>query len=289
MMSGSSPMFGAIEAGGTKFRVGVGSHQDYEATTIPTTTPTETLTSVVDYLVGRELAGVGVASFGPLDLDRKSSTFGYITTTPKVAWQETDLKGKLERDLETPVTLELDVGAAAIAEGAAGAASGCESFVYLTVGTGIGGAQVIGGSVHHGAGHPEMGHMAVKPVAGDDFAGLCPYHGNCLEGMASGPALSAREADNERDIDDIAARYLAQAIRSITYALAPQRIVLGGGVTQRDRLLSLVRTHVDDQLGGYSTAPAVTANLSEYIVAPAFGQDAGLVGAFILAERAAAD
>lgn len=283
-------LLGAVEAGGTKFRVGVGtSPTDYEAVTIPTTSPAETLTATIEHLAGYELAGLGIASFGPVDLAPGSPTYGYITSTPKPEWQETDLKGRLDRALGTDAAIEVDVGAAAVAEWQLGVGRGCHTLLYLTIGTGIGGAYLIDGEVQHGAGHPEMGHIVVRRERGDEFPGHCPYHGDCLEGMASGPVLQAREDSGyEVDLDDLAARYVAQALRSLTYAIVPDRIVVGGGVTQRARLLSLTRSHFVEQLSDYSTAPAVTSDPETYITSPHFGQDAGVVGALILAGRSAA-
>lgn len=282
----SPGLLGAVEAGGTKFRVGVGATPtDYEAITIPTTTPDETLGAVVDFLKEHRPATLGIATFGPADVTRGSATYGTITATPKLEWQQTDLKGRLDRALGTNAAVEIDVGAAGLAEWLLGAARGCETVVYLTIGTGIGGAYLVDGEVQHGAGHSEMGHIVLRREPGDEYDGMCPYHGDCLEGLASGPALAAREAAPwDGDTMDLAARYLAQALRTFTYVIAPDRIVLGGGVTQRPELLAVTRTYFVEQLADYSAAPAVTSEVETYLVDPHFGQDAGLVGAFLLAD-----
>jgi len=290
-MDPTADHFAAIEAGGTKFRVAVARGRDVVAdTTIPTTSPEETIGAAIAFIRGAgPVRSVGIASFGPLDLDRSSSSYGSITATPKPNWSGTPLLALVRDALGVPTRIDIDVGGAALGEWRWGAAVGLSHFIYLTIGTGIGGGVFIDDKVHHGLGHPEMGHIALERVAGDDFTGLCPFHSACLEGMASGPAiesrwgLPARELADRPEVWELEATYLAQALRSYTYVLAPQRIVIGGGVMQQPRLLELVREGLAKQLGGYVTHGALRGDLREYVVAPVFGQDAGLMGAIALA------
>ncbi len=290
-MDSNADHFAAIEAGGTKFRVAVARGRDVIAdTTIPTTSPDETIGAAIDFIRGvGPVRSVGIASFGPLDLDPSSSSYGSITATPKPYWSGTPLLSRVRDALGVPTKIDIDVGGAALGEWRWGAAVGLSSFVYLTVGTGIGGGVLIDDRVHHGLGHPEMGHIALERIEGDDYAGGCPFHGACLEGMAAGPEIESRwglpagELADRPEVWELEAIYLAQALRTYTYTLAPQRIVIGGGVMQQPGLLELVREKVTEQLGGYVTSETLLGDLSEYVVAPVFGQDAGLMGAIALA------
>ncbi|MBT8203515.1 MAG: ROK family protein [Acidimicrobiia bacterium] len=285
-------LYGAIEAGGTKFRIAVGTSPDLIAdTTIPTTTPDETIGASIEFLehYAGQLKAVGIASFGPLDLDPSSATYGSIIRTPKPGWTGTPFRELMSDALGVPVAIDVDVGGAAIGEWTWGAARGLDTFIYMTVGTGVGGGIFAGGRIHHGMGHPELGHIAVAREPDDDFAGHCPFHGACFEGMAAGPAISARWGERVTDLVDrpevwdLEARYIAQALRTLTYVVAPQRIIVGGGVNRNEGLLGLVRDKLSDQLAGYGTNPVVDSDLTDYVVSPEFGQDAGLVGAIALA------
>jgi fructokinase len=274
---------GGVEAGGTKFVCVVGSGPDdvVADTTIATTTPAETLARVVEfYRTHAPVAAIGVGAFGPLDLDPRSPTFGSITNTPKPGWANTDLNAAL-RALGVPVTIDTDVNAAALGEQRWGAARRLDTFVYLTVGTGIGGGAIVGGRLVHGLGHPEMGHVPVPhDRARDPFAGCCPYHGDCLEGLASGPALRARwqrapeTLPDDHPAWDLESHYLALGLATIVSVLSPERIVIGGGVA-RPHLLSRVRVELTRVLAGYVRAPE--------IVAPELGDRAGVFGALALA------
>lgn len=296
-MDSNTDQFAAIEAGGTKFRVAVARGRESVAdTTIPTTSPDETISAAIDFIRGvGPVRSVGIASFGPLDLDPMSPTYGSITATPKPHWSGTPLLALVRDALGVPTKIDIDVGGAALGEWRWGAARGLSDFVYLTVGTGIGGGVFIDDKVHHGLGHPEMGHIALERVAGDDYAGGCPFHGSCLEGMAAGPAIEARwgvsaaALADRRDVWELEATYLAQALRTYTYTLAPQRIVVGGGVMQQPGLLELVRERLAEQLGGYVASNTLLEDMGEYVVAPVFGQDAGLMGAIALAMDAASE
>ena len=273
---------GGVEAGGTKFVCVVGSGPDdvVADTTMPTTTPAETLARVVEFFRAHgPVAAIGVGAFGPLDLDSRSATFGSITNTPKPGWANTDLDAAL-RVLGVPVTIDTDVNAAALGEQRWGAARGLDTFVYLTVGTGIGGGAIVGGRLVHGLVHPEMGHMPVPhDRARDPFAGYCPYHGDCLEGLASGPAIEARWQRAPETLPDdhpawnLESHYLGLGLATIVSVLSPERVVIGGGVA-RPHLLSRVRAELKRVLAGYVRAPE--------IVAPALGDRAGVLGALAL-------
>ena len=288
-------LYAAVEAGGTKFRVAIARGRDVIADTkIPTTTPDETLGASIDFIrSSAPVTAAGIACFGPLDLDQSSATYGSITATPKPYWSNTPVLDRVRDALGVPTAIDVDVGGAALGEWTWGAAHGLSHFIYLTIGTGIGGGVFIDGKVHHGMGHPEMGHITLERVPGDDYHGHCPFHAACLEGMAAGPAIGERWGMPGRDLADrdevwdLEATYLAQALRTFTYVVAPQRIVIGGGVMQRPGLLGLVRTKLAAQLNGYATSSIGDESLDDYVVAPQFGQDAGLIGAIALAMNAA--
>lgn len=289
--------YGGIEAGGTKFVCALGSGPgDVQATTrIPTTTPEETLGAVRAFFAAQPEApaALGIGAFGPVDPDPASPTYGHITTTPKDGWQHTDLAGPLGRALGVPVGFDTDVNAAALGEHRWGAAQGLDTFLYLTVGTGIGGGGLVRGLRLRGLVHPEMGHLAVRRAPEDDFAGICPFHGDCLEGMANGPALEARWGQPAEALPDdhpawaIQAHYLAEALTAYIYVLSPQRIILGGGVMQQEHLFPMIRHGVQERLGGYVQAPAIQESIDDYIVSPGLGSRAGVLGAFALAQEAA--
>ena len=283
--------FGAVEAGGTKFVCAVGTGPDdlCDLETIPTTTPTETLGRVVDYFATRDVAAVGVGAFGPVDLDRASPTWGHITNTPKPGWQGTDVAGTLARALGVPIGFDTDVNAAAIGEHRWGAACDVSSFVYLTVGTGIGGGAFVRGRPVHGAAHPEMGHLLLPREPGDDFAGVCPFHGDCWEGLASGPALEARWGVPAADLPPehpawpLQARTLARGLVNLLLTLSPERIILGGGVMHQAHLFPMIREAMRDALGGYVSVPGDAAS---YLVPPGLSDRAGVLGALVLGQEA---
>jgi fructokinase len=282
------PVYGGVEAGGTKWSCALGSGpDDLRATaTFPTTTPDETLARVVAFFEENErVDALGVGSFGPVDLHPGSPTWGHITTTPKPAWSHTDVAGELGRRLDVPVAFDTDVNAAALGEQRWGAAQGIDTFCYLTVGTGIGGGAMVGGNLVHGLLHPEFGHLRIPHDRdADPYAGACPYHGDCWEGLASGPAIAARWGRPAHQLDDerawqLEARYLALGLVSVIAVLSPERIVLGGGVMQHAGLHEQVRAEVAALVNGYLAA-------SPDIVPPALGTRAGVLGAIALAESA---
>ncbi len=298
----SDPIVGAIEAGGTKFVCAVGTGPDdlRAVEQFPTTSPDETIGRVLAYFrrqqreVG-ELAAVGIGSFGPLDPNPRSPTYGYITSTPKPGWANTDLAGAIRAELDVPIGFDTDVNAAAVAEGRWGAAQGVDTYIYLTIGTGIGGGAVANGRLIHGLLHTEMGHIVMShDWQRDPYPGRCPYHGDCLEGMASGPAIgerwgvdaSALPVDHPAWV--LEADYLAQALRTFVLTLSPERIVLGGGVMHQAHLFPLIRARLLQSLNGYVQSPVILEHVDTYIVPPGLGDRAGVLGAVALAHLALA-
>lgn len=280
-----------IEAGGTKFVVGVGdaARRIHATTRIETTVPDETLSAAVEWLEreGHRYAAVGIASFGPLDLDPASPNWGHITRTTKADWSHTDIAGPFVRALACPAAIDTDVNGAALAEWMWGAGAGQPSSLYLTVGTGIGGGAVVGGRLIHGLSHPEMGHIRVARHSDDrDFPGACPFHGDCLEGLASGPAIAARwgaslsDLPSDHPAHDMIAWYLAQAVATFQAILEPGRIILGGGVLGTPGLIDRIRAQARDASGGY-----FFGDPEEIITPPALGEQAGLLGALAVALR----
>ncbi len=291
-----SKLFGAIEAGGTKFICAVGyGHDDILAqATFPTTTPEETLDlcgqffadAVVKY---GALKRLGIAAFGPLDLEPASATFGALLETPKPGWGGTNFINYFNLHLGVPVVLDTDVNGAVLAEVRWGQARGCDSAVYVTVGTGIGGGAFVNGKLVHGLLHPEIGHIPMPRAPGDEaFEGGCPFHRDCLEGLASGPALAKRWSTPAEELPDghegwgFQAFYLAQMCRTITLTLSPQKIILGGGVMARPELLEAVRQQFDAAMAGYTPVAARAGGLENYIMSPSLGGVSGLAGAFAL-------
>ena len=282
-------VFGGIEAGGTKFVCAVGDGSVVQEKIIfPTTSPTDTIQQAMDFFDQYDIDSLGIGSFGPIDLNPNSATYGYITKTPKNNCSQTDVVGPFKERYKVPIAWTTDVNAAAAGELKAGAAKNNQSCLYLTVGTGIGGGAVLKNGLLEGYGHPEMGHLLVRRHPEDDFEGTCPFHGDCLEGMAAGPALQARygksgkELANEPKVWEIEAYYLAQALISFTLILSPEKIILGGGVMNQTHLLPMVRNTFKELLADYIPVPP----LEEYIVSPGLGDDAGIIGSLLLAKDA---
>jgi fructokinase len=285
-------IYGGIEGGGTKWVCAVGSAPDaLEATvTIPTTTPVATIERVTEFFGGYpDVVAIGVGSFGPIDLDQRSPRYGTITTTPKPGWADTNIRSLLAAKLDVPLLIETDVSVAALGEGRFGAAQGLDTFCYVTVGTGIGGGAIVRGQIAHGLLHPEFGHMRVPHDRGrDPFAGCCPYHGDCLEGLASGDALHRRYGVRPEEIVsaeawELEAEYLALGLYNVICTLSPKRIILGGGVMTEPTLLPLVRERVQSLARDYFDSSALREGIADYIVAPLLGNRAGVVGALELA------
>lgn len=289
-------LYGGVEAGGTKFicSVGRGAAESIADAVFATTTPAVTLGQVADFFEPFCRAGqievVGVGCFGPCDLQQASPTYGYITSTPKPGWQNTDFVGTLRRALSVEIAFDTDVNAAALGEYTWGASRGTDTSLYLTIGTGIGGGYIVDGQPLHGLQHPEMGHIGVPhDRERDPFPGSCPYHGDCLEGLASGPAIEARFGRRGEELSgadpfwDLEAGYIAAAVSTYILVNSPQRIILGGGIMQREFLLARVKQHVVRLLAGYVRHPAVGDEIDRYIVAPALGSRSGVLGAIALA------
>lgn len=293
-------LLGGIEAGGTKFVCAVGhsSQEVLEEERFPTETPESTIQRCIDFFQRASeqygsLKSIGIGTFGPVDLRRGSSTWGYITSTPKPHWSNTDLAGPIKQKFSVPVVFETDVNAAAYGEFRWGAAQGLKTFVYLTIGTGIGGGGMVEGNLMHGLVHPEMGHIRIPRDPGKDpFEGACPFHGDCLEGLAAGPAMEQRwgtpatKLPEDHFAWELQAEYLALASVNLICILSPQRIIFGGGVMHQKQLLPMMHEKVLKLLNDYVQAPEIIDHIDEYIVTPALGDQAGIRGALALAEDA---
>lgn len=296
----SDRLLAAVEGGGTKFVCAVGHGPDaiVDRVRIPTTTPDETLARVIDFLAPHRPVAVGVGMFGPLVLDESAGERrGSTSKTPKPGWDHVPVRARLEEALAAPVVVDTDVNAAALAESLFGDPPGLDPLVYLTVGTGIGGGVVVGGKPLHGLMHPEVGHVRVPPMpladgTFDPFAGVCPFHGRCLEGMASGTALNARVGGGAEGLAEdhpaweLEARYLAHGLAALVLILSPRRIVLGGGVMANAHLFPRIRRALSDELAGYVDHPALTPIGLDHYVVPSRFDAPGLAGAFALAGTA---
>ncbi len=289
--------FGAIEAGGTKFVCSVAADPENYVSEVrfPTTTPEETLAKTVAFFREQKqkynISALGVSCFGPIDLDKKSPTYGYITTTPKADWGFTEVVGVLERELELPVGFDTDVNGAALAEYKWGNPKGISNLVYYTVGTGVGAGVVINGVPVHGLVHPEGGHILVRQDRSrDPYDGFCRYHGNCLEGLCCGPSIQARfgkpaqELPEDHPIWEIIAGYLAQACVAQICQISPEKIILGGGVMEQKQLFPLIHQEVIRLLNNYVKHPMILEHIDEYITPPVLGNRAGACGAIALAQ-----
>lgn len=293
--------FIGIEAGGTKIVCGTGTGPGDLGTIVrmPTTTPEKTMGAIAGYVADRQaegtkVAAVGLASFGPLTLDVGSPSYGHLGRTPKAGWADADLLGPIRRVFDGPIGLDTDVNGAALGELRWGAGEGLQSLAYVTVGTGVGVGAIVGGRPIHGLLHPEMGHILVRRHPDDPFAGRCPSHGDCLEGLACGPAWLDRwgapspdlPEDIRRRAVEIQAYYLGQLVMSMVLSYSPHRIVMGGGVLAEESLLPAVRSTAVDLLSGYIAVPPLTGDLSDFLHSPGLGNNAGVLGAIALAHDA---
>jgi fructokinase len=291
-------MLGGIEAGGTKFVCGVGSGPgDLRTTQFPTTLPDETIAQAIAFFrrEASEVQAVGIGSFGPVDLDERSPTFGSITSTPKTGWANVNIAGAIAAALGVPVVLDTDTNSALLGEARWGAAKGLAEAVYVTVGTGIGGGAMVHGEIVHGLMHLEIGHLRLPhDLSRDPFPGCCPFHGDCLEGLACGPAIAARwrkpasELGTGHEAWALEAHYLALGLVNLTLTLSPRRILIGGGVMQQAHLFDLVRAEFAQLMNGYIKRPEVIEELESYIAPPGLKGRAGILGALVLAEQALA-
>ena len=286
---------GALEAGGTKMVLAVYDEagQELERLTLPTETPDKTMPPMQAFFRNHGIDALGVGSFGPLALGKDDPNYGAITTTPKLAWRNYPLLQRLTEGLDIPSAIDTDVNAAALAEAEAGAARGCRSAVYVTIGTGIGAGICIDGKPVHGMLHPEAGHMLLRPHPDDPLPrGVCPYHDGCLEGLAAGPALGGRVNGNAKDLPDdhplfaLEAHYLAQMCVNLILTVSPEKIILGGGVMQRASLFPMIRRETQRLLGGYVQTEQVLTGIDGYIVPPALFPVSGLYGSYLLGRQA---
>ena len=285
---------GAIEAGGTKFICGIGNEHGVieERVSFPTGHPEQTMRNVIDFFKNKHVEAIGIGSFGPLNIDPESSFYGFITTTPKPGWANYPFLDMLGREFDVPFGWDTDVNAAAFGEATWGAARGLDSCVYFTIGTGIGVGVYSEGKLTHGLVHPEGGHVLTRRHPEDRFAGVCPYHGDCLEGMAAGPAIEARwgmkgsEIPGDHPAWEIEAFYIGQAISNVILTLSPKKVILGGGVMHQLQLFPLIRSEVRKNLNGYVQAGEILDRIDNYVVSPGLGDHAGLAGSLALGLKA---
>jgi fructokinase len=293
-MSGQ-PLVGGVETGGTwcVCAIGSGPGEIRDQTRFRTSTPEETIAGIAAFFTSdpdARPAAVGVGGFGPLDLDPRSPTWGSVTTTPKPGWQDVPLAPQLQERLGVPIVIDTDVNAAAVAEHRWGAGRAVSSLCYLTIGTGIGAGIVVDGRPVHGLVHPEVGHIRIPhDLARDPFPGSCVAHGDCWEGLASGFAMGRRwEVSAETLADDhpawvLEADYLALGILAIVCVASPEMVICGGGVMEHEGMVEMVRTRLRDLVGGYLRTPLLGPEIDHYLVTPALGDDAGVLGAMALA------
>ncbi len=291
-------IYGGIEAGGTKFvcAVGTGPADLQDEVKFETTSPKETINRVLKYFkeqnLKEKLLAIGIGSFGPIELNRESSNYGFVTSTPKPGWSNINIYGLIKEELKIPVGFNTDVNAAALGEYEWGAGRGLNNFIYLTIGTGIGGGVMINGRLLHGLQHPEIGHIFIpQDIKADPYEGICPFHKNCFEGLASGPAMKNRWGKSPEDLNkdhkawDLEAQYISFALINYIYTFSPERIIIGGGIMEQKKLLPLILTTVKKMLNNYIHMEEITDNIEKYIVLPSLGKKAGILGALVLAKK----
>jgi len=288
--------YGALEAGGTKMVLSVLDENGHiiKRESIPTTTPEDTMPKMIAFFRENPVEALGIGSFGPVDLHPESPTYGYITSTPKLAWRNYPILGAFRDALGIPVGFDTDVNAAGISEHKLGAGKGLDNCMYVTIGTGIGAGLIINGKPVHGLIHSELGHMFLTPDPADPTPeGFCPYHKHCLEGLAAGPAINkrwgvpAQELPADHPAWELETTYIAQMCHNAIMAFSPEKIILGGGVMQQMHLFPIIRRKVVDMLNGYICSPVVEGGLEDYIVPPGLGVNSGVMGAYLLAREAA--
>lgn len=278
-------LIGALEAGGTKMVCALGKEDGtiLEQISIPTTTPEETIPKIVNYFKDKGIAALGVAAFGPVDVNLESDTYGYILDTPKLAWRHKEFLGALRRELDVPMGLDTDVNGSCLGEVTYGCAKGLDSVIYITIGTGVGVGVYVNGKLLHGMLHPEGGHILLTRHQEDPKGGICPYHKNCLEGFASGPSIEARWGRKAVDLKDdlkvweIESFYIAQALVDYIMILSPQKIILGGGVMHQEQLFPMIREKVNEMLCGYIVTKEIK-DMEHYIVPASLHDDQGIMG-----------
>ena len=284
----------AVEAGGTKFNCGLGDENGniIDQVSIPTTTPEETMKKVIEYFKDKKFDVMGVGSFGPIDPIKGSKTYGHITKTPKAYWSDYNLIGELKKHFDVPMEFDTDVNGAALAEAWWGAGKGFKNVMYITVVTGIGAGATVDGKMLQGLTHPELGHISVKRHPEDTFEGTCSFHGDCLEGMAAGPAIEKRwgkkgiELAEDNRVWEMEAYYLSQALVNYILILSPEKIIMGGGVMKQKQLFPLIHKNVKEMLNGYVDKKEILEDIENYIIYPGLGDYAGFIGSFALGKLA---
>lgn len=285
---------GAIEAGGTKIVCGIGNEQGMieERISFPTEQPEPTIRRMIEYFKDKQAEAIGVGAFGPINIDPSSPEYGYVTTTPKPGWTNYPFLPELKRAFDIPIGWDTDVNAAAYGEAKWGAAKGLDSCVYYTIGTGVGVGVYAEGKLVHGMLHPEGGHILTRRHPDDQYEGFCPYHGDCLEGIAAGPAIERRwkvkgsELPPDHPAWAMEAFYIGQALAGTILLLSPKKIILGGGVMHQLQLFPMIREEVRRNLNGYVSAAAILEDNDDYIVPPGLGDNAGLCGSLALGLKA---
>lgn len=285
---------GALEAGGTKMVCAIGNEKGeiFKRISVPTQAPELTVPKIIDYFMKNEIEALGIGCFGPIDLDKASETYGYITSTPKTAWVDYNIVGAFADALGCPIGFDTDVNGSVLGEVTFGQAKGKRCVLYITIGTGVGAGVYIDGRLLHGMLHPEAGHVLIQKRSTDRFEGKCPYHKSCLEGLAAGPAIEARwgrkavELQDNPDVWDLEAYYIAQAVTNYVLTLSPEMIILGGGVMHQEQLFPLIRGYVKDLLNGYIRTRELS-DMGHYIVPASLNDNQGIMGCLELARRAA--
>lgn len=282
---------GGLEAGGTKMVCGIGDELGNitEKKVIPTGIPEDTMPQVIDFYRGKGIEAIGIGCFGPVDLNKKSATYGYIKQTAKLPWINYDMAGNMKKELQIPVGFDTDVNGAVLGEATWGAAKGLNNAIYITVGTGIGVGVYIEKKLVHGLMHPEAGHVLLNRHPKDHYKGRCPYHNNCAEGLAAGPAVEERwgkkaiELADREEVWEMEAYYISQAIADYIFAYSPEKVILGGGIMHQNQLYSMIREKTGKLLNGYIARAEILNGMEDYIVAPLLGDEAGIKGALRLA------
>ncbi len=271
--------------------VGLADGTILEQTSIPTTTPEETIEKIAAYFQDKEISALGVATFGPVDVKKDSPTYGYILNTPKLAWQNFDLRSALKEKIPVPMEIDTDVNGSCLGEITYGCAKGLDSVIYITIGTGVGVGIAINGQLLHGMLHPEAGHSLLSVHPKDSYKGRCPFHPNCMEGLCAGPAIEERWGDkaknlsNRPEVWELEAYYIAQALVNFICTLSPRKIILGGGVMHQEQLFPLIRKKTKELLNGYIETAELN-DLDHYIVPASLHDDQGIMGAIQLARWA---
>ncbi|MDR4435223.1 ROK family protein [Bacillus tequilensis] len=287
-------MLGGIEAGGTKFVCAAGKEDGtiIDRIEIPTTMPEETIEKVIQYFRQFSLQAIGIGSFGPVDTDKTSRTYGTIMATPKAGWRHFPFLQTIKNKMKIPVGFSTDVNAAALGEFLFGGAQDLDSCLYITIGTGIGAGAIIEGRLLQGLSHPEMGHIYIRRHPDDTYQGKCPYHKDCFEGLASGPAIEARWGKKAADLSainqvwELEGYYIAQALVQYILILAPKKIILGGGVMNQKQVFPYIYQYVPKMMNSYLNFSELSDSIRSYIIPPLLDRNAGIIGTLVLADQA---